>query len=109
MPLKLFSIFILLVWSIAAVANENIVCHQNNVELSIKVIELAGEKNVFWTVKLQDEDAPVYSGFGIFQKEAESEDAFSSYDELTAISYKNNKAIFVLPDNNAIFFSDCQK
>lgn len=42
-----------------------------------------------------------WTGEGPWQKEKQSADAFSAYDEKTAISYKNNRAVFVYNDKDA--------
>jgi hypothetical protein len=66
-------------------------------------IEVAGE-SVFWTFTVDEESV---HGQGKFQKEIDTEDAFSSFDDIYAVSYKSNKAVFVLADGNAVFFSQC--
>lgn len=48
------------------------------------------------------------TGEGQFQKEIDTDDAFSSFDDIYAVSYKSNKAVFVFGNGDAIFFLGCE-
>lgn len=106
--MKFLGTFTLLVWSMAALGAEDFLCTKNNIELSLKVRDFEIKK-VFWSLRLIGEQEATFSGSGDWQKEVESEDAFSSYDDMTAISFKNNRAVFVLPNNKVIVFAECEK
>lgn len=69
---------------------------------------MAHLKNVQWVLKLIDNDSAKIEGSGVWQKEDDSADAFSSFDDNSAISYKTKRAVFVLPDNQAIYFPVCE-
>lgn len=80
------------------------VCTSDNLQLNISVVDA----NVFWTIKVIDNVEVAISGSGVWQKEIESGDAFSSFDEHTAISYKNNRAVFVMGNDQSIYFPECK-
>jgi hypothetical protein len=93
----------LLLFSFKALAFEvpsKVSCSNSYSSLEIKIVE----DSVFWTFTVDDESV---SGEGKFQKEIDTEDAFSSFDDNYAVSYKSKKAVFVLEDGNAVFFSHC--
>lgn len=72
-------------------------------DASLEIIVL--EDKVNWTFMA---DSNVISGHGLFQKEMDTEDAFSSFDEVYALSYKSQKAVFVLENGSTVFFSGCK-
>lgn len=84
-----------------------LVCENDYSILEIKILNNASPKLVLWNLKLKNDDTFFYEGSGEWQKEEASEDAFSSFNEDTAISYQNKRAVFVLPDSQAIYFSSC--
>ena len=107
--MKKLLILISFVLSFSAIASVNFQCINNNTQLSIKITKSDVQKMVSWTIKLIDEESTAISGSGIWQKEIESKDAFSSFDTNSAISFQNNKAVFVMDSNQAIFFPLCKK
>jgi hypothetical protein len=105
--MKLLTLAVCLLHPLNTWANDNFLCTNNNIQLSISI---SAEKSVAWTLKLIDEDdKSSITGSGVWQKEADSADAFSSFDDNSAISYKNNRAVFVMSSNQALFFPVCEK
>lgn len=88
-------------------ASESIICVSDNLQLNIQVDVTTTPKNVLWTIKLIDNVDVAISGSGIFEKEIDSDDAFSSFDEHTAVSFKNKRAVFVMDNDQSIYFPSC--
>lgn len=87
-------------------ANNSIICTNNDVLLQIKIEDVDDAKKVFWKIMIVNDESSAIAGSGPWQKETNSLDAFSSFDEVSAISYKNQSAVFVV-DNSAIYFPSC--
>jgi hypothetical protein len=103
------SLFVLLsLISFPVLASESINCVSDNIHFNIHVDETETLKNVSWTIKLIDNVDVVFSGSGAFQKEVESADAFSSYDDYSAISYRDKRAVFVMGNDQSIYFPACE-
>ncbi|MBY0414263.1 MAG: hypothetical protein K2Q18_08860 [Bdellovibrionales bacterium] len=87
-----------------ALQAQTITCEMNDLNLSINVLP---EEKVQWVISL---NTTKIEGAGVWQKEVESVDAFSSYDDESAISYKNGKAVFVFDSGRGevIFFPECK-
>jgi len=101
-------LFVLLVlFPISLSANESIVCVSDNLQLNILVHTDKTPIGVSWVIKVIDNVDVAIVGTGLWQKEVESEDAFSSYDDVSAVSYKNKRAVFVMGANQAIYFPAC--
>ena len=68
------------------------------------------QKYVQWIISLNSDENTRIEGTGLWQKEVESEDAFSAYNDDSAISYKNKRAVFVNGTNlgDAIYFPECE-
>ena len=79
-------------------------CLTDILHLNISV----NDSKVFWTIKVIDNDDVAISGSGVWQKEIESDDAFSSFDDNSAIAYKNNRAVFVMGNDQSIYFPTCK-
>lgn len=102
-------LFVLLSFtSFSLFASESINCVSDNLHLNIQVDDSISPKNVSWTIKLVNNVDVAISGSGIYQKEIESADAFSSYDDNSAISYKNKRAVFVMGNDQSIYFPECE-
>lgn len=102
----LFVLLFLFPFSLSA--NDSIICVSDNLQLNISVVDTTIPKNVSWTIKVIDNENVAISGSGVWQKEVESEDAFSSFDDNSAISYKNKRAVFVMGNDQSIYFPDCK-
>lgn len=98
--------------SIGSEASESvrqIECSRDNFELYIQ-IGISNNENTWvrWQLGTEDKNemkwVPELSGTGPWQKEQQSQDAFSSYDENTAISFKNNKVVLVFDNDKAVLF-----
>lgn len=101
-------LFVLLVlFPISLSANESIVCVSENLQLNILVHTDKTPTMVSWVIKVIDNVDVSVVGTGLWQKEAESEDAFSSYNDESAVSYKNKRAVFVMGDTETIYFPYC--
>lgn len=101
-------LFVLLVlFPISLSANESIVCVSENLQLNILVHTDKTPTMVSWVIKVIDNADVSVVGTGPWQKEAESEDAFSSYNDESAVSYKNKRAVFVMDHMEAIYFPYC--
>lgn len=101
-------LFVLLVlFPISLSANDSIVCVSENLQLNIVVHSDKTPKMVSWVIKVIDNVDVSVVGTGLWQKEVESEDAFSSYNDESAVSYKNTRAVFVMGDNETIYFPFC--
>ena len=100
----------LLIYSFSAFANDRLICtNSNSLKLTINIVEKFNQKNVFWALFEANKTTSTFKGTGPWQKELESEDAFSAFDNQTAISFKDNRAFFVLPTDQAIYFPNCRK
>ena len=86
--------------ALASTVPRKVSCNNSYSSLEIEV----AVDYVFWTFTVEDESV---HGQGAFQKEIDTEDAFSSFDDVYALSYKSKKAVFVLANGNAVFFSHC--
>jgi len=104
--MKLLFVLLFLI-SFSLSASESIICVSDNLQLNIQVDDTTTPKNVSWVIKLIDNVDVAISGSGIFEKEIESADAFSSFDEHSAISFKNNRAVFVMDNDQSIYFTSC--
>nr|BDT28289.1 hypothetical protein BHI3_17550 [Bacteriovorax sp. HI3] len=98
-------------FSLNAYSLEKYVCTTNNLKLEITVTEELEGKFVHWILGLVNDESASLEGRGLWQKEVESDDAFSAYNEETAISYKNKRAVFVSGTNlgDAILFPVCKQ
>lgn len=85
-------------------ANESIICVRDNLQLNISVVDTSVE----WIIKVIDNENVAISGSGVWQKEVESEDAFSSFDDNSAISFKDKRAVFVMGNDQSIYFPVCK-
>ncbi len=103
--MKTFICIITLMTSYAVHSSENFKCLNNKISLSINV----AETSVTWVLKYADDESINIEDHGNYTKESDSADAFSSIGEQGAISYKNNKAVFVFPTDSVIYFPLCQK
>jgi hypothetical protein len=85
-------------------------CTNGNLKLEISVHNYNEQKYVQWGLSLINDDNTRIDGAGPWQKEIDSEDAFSSYNDDSAVSYKNKRAVFVSGSNlgEAILFSTCE-
>lgn len=106
---KLFFIT-LLASTFNAYSQEMYLCTTGNLQLELKVQDFNNQKYVQWTISLISDENTRIEGNGLWQKENESEDAFSAYNDDSAISYKNQRAIFVNGTDlgNAILFPVCE-
>lgn len=102
----LFVLLFLFPFSVSA--NESIICVNDNLQLNISVNEVTMSKNVAWIIKVINNENFAISGSGVWQKEIESDDAFSSFDDNSAVSYKNKRAIFVMGNGQSIYFPACE-
>lgn len=101
-------LFALLVLSpLSLSANESIICVNNNLRLDITVFNETSPKSVSWIIKVIDNVDVAISGSGHWHKEVEAEDAFSSYDEVSAVSYKERRAVFAIDADQSIYFPYC--
>lgn len=82
-------------------------CLNTTSTLEITLKSNGDNKSVYWKALLNQNSEFVLSGTGLWQKEQESEDAFSAFDEVTAISFKNNRAILVLPNGQVVYYPSC--
>lgn len=82
-------------------------CSNSEYELEIKVVTKLRTKQVFWVISSQGQEIEETKGSGTWVKEKESLDAFSAFDEYTAISYKNSSAVFVYDTDKVLAF-DCK-
>lgn len=106
--MKLFLVVLfLLPFSVSA--DESIVCVNDNIQLSISIFEEGTPKSVSWKIQVIDNPEIAISGFGSYQKEVEAEDAFSSFDDNSAVSYKDKRAVFVMGNDQSIYFPACIK
>lgn len=87
--------------------SERFECTANDFKLVILIDQQSSVSEVFWNLSLISDPSEMFKGQGRFQKEIESEDAFSSFDESSAISYKNKRAVFVHSDDQAQYFPIC--
>ncbi len=95
--------FLILLFFISTVsAQETFTCENGKYFLEIQVAN-----NVHWTFYSLSAPEEKIQGSGDFHKESDSEDAFSSYDDVHALSYKLNRAVFVLSDNDVSYFPVC--
>ena len=106
--MKLFSIILLLL-PFSVSADESIFCINDNIQLSITIFEESTPKSVSWKIQVIDNPEIAISGFGSYQKEVEAEDAFSSFDDNSAVSYKDKRAVFVMGNDQSIYFPFCVK
>ncbi len=85
-------------------------CTTGNLKLEMSVHNYNEQKYVQWALSLINDENTRIDGTGLWQKEVESEDAFSSYNDDSAVSYKNKRAVFVNGSDlgEAILFSSCQ-
>lgn len=104
--MKQLFVFLILVFPFSLSATETYVCVTDNLQLNISV-EDATPKFVSWTIKVIDNESTSISGFGLYQKEVESDDAFSAYDDDSAVSYKNKRAVFVMGNDQSVYFPAC--
>lgn len=81
-------------------------CLNESATLHIEVPSFEQHKQVFWVIKSLDQKV-LLEGAGPFSKEAESEDAFSAFDEVSAVSFKNNRAVVVLDQELVMVFNSC--
>lgn len=97
-------------FSLNAYSLEKYVCTTNNLKLEITITEELEGKFVHWILGLINNESTALDGRGRWQKEVESDDAFSAYDEQTAIAFKNNRAVFVSGTSlgDAILFPVCE-
>ena len=103
-------LFTILSYSFSALATDSFICtNKNQLKLTINIIEELNQKNVTWALFEANNSASIFQGMGAWQKEIESADAFSAFDNQTAVSFKDNRAFFVLPTDQAIYFPNCQK
>ena len=100
--------FLICLISTTAFSTEMITCKNGQIQLTIISNKGTTPGTVSWSIKLLDDSTFSMGGSGVWQKEQDSEDAFSSYDSLSAISYKNKKSIYVLPGGEVIYFADCE-
>jgi hypothetical protein len=101
-------LFVLLsITSFSLSASESIVCLNDNLKLKIQVDDVVSSKNVSWTISVLNNIDVSISGSGVWQKENDNADAFSSYDAISAISYKNKRAVFVMGNDQSIYFQKC--
>ena len=108
--MKKILLFTVFIYSFSALASENFVCtNSKKLKLTINIVEELNQKNVNWALFEANKTTSLFQGSGAWQKEIESADAFSAFDNQTAVSFKNNRAFFVLPTDQAIFFPNCQK
>lgn len=100
----------LMSFSVNAFSEEKYVCRTENLKLEINVFENVDTKFVHWNLSLISDENTSLEGTGPWQKEVESEDAFSAYNDESAISYKNKRAVFVVGTNlgDAIYFPECE-
>jgi len=94
--------------SSTAFSTEVITCQNGHIQMSIISNRDAKPGTVSWSLKLLNDSTFSKEGSGAWQKEIDSEDAFSSFDDQSAISYKNKKSIFVLPNGEVIYFRNCE-
>lgn len=104
---RLLAVLLLLPFSVSA--DESIVCVNDNIQLSITIIEESIPKSVSWKILVIDNPEIAISGFGSYQKEVEGEDAFSSFDDNSAVSYKDKRAVFVMGNDQSVYFPFCVK
>lgn len=104
--MKLFSVLLLLL-PFSVSAGESIICVNNNIQLSINVFEESTPKSVSWIIQVVANPEIAISGYGAYQKEVETDDAFSSFDDNSAVSYKDKRAVFVMGNNQSINFLAC--
>ena len=102
--MKLLAVLLFLL-PFSLLANESIVCVNDDIQLNINVLK----ETVSWRIQVIDNPAIAISGHGAYQKELEAEDAFSSFDDNSAISYKEGRAVFVMGDDQSIYFPACLK
>lgn len=102
----LFVLLFLFPFSLSA--NESIICVMDNLQLNISVVDTTIPKSVEWIIKVIDNENVAISGSGVWQKEVESEDAFSSFDDNSAISFKDKRAVFVMGNDQSIYFPVCK-
>ena len=101
----LFALLVIFPFSLSA--NESIVCVSDNLQLNIVVHTVKTPTSVSWVIKVIDNVDVAIVGTGLWQKEVESEDAFSSYDDQSAVAYKNKRAVFVMGNDQSIYFPAC--
>lgn len=102
-------LFVLLIlFPMSLTANESIVCKVDNLQLNILVDDTTTPKSVSWIIKLIDNVDVAISGTGLWQKEVESVDAFSSFDDHSAVSFKDKRAVFVMGNDQSIYFPSCE-
>lgn len=106
--MKLFLV-LLLVLPFSISADESIICINDNIQLSITIFEESTPKSVLWKIQVIDNPEIAISGLGSYQKEVEAEDAFSSFDDNSAVSYKDKRAVFVLGNDQSLYFPACLK
>lgn len=104
-----FLLVFLIVFPVSLFASDSIICVSDNLQLDIVVSNNKTPESVSWIIKVIDNTKVAISGAGAWQKEVESEDAFSSYDGMSAISYKNRRAVFVMDDGQTIYFPFCTR
>jgi len=87
---------------------KNQTCESQGMNLSIEQVLLDQQGLLLnWNVHDTEKNQILISGQGYLHKEVDSADAFSAFDNETAISFKNNKAVFVLPNGQAFLFQNC--
>ena len=87
---------------------EKITCQNDQFKMTIISNQDVKPSTASWSIKLLTDPTFLFEGTGVWQKENDSEDAFSSYDSQSAISYKNKKSIFVLQNGEVIYFRNCE-
>lgn len=93
-------------------APTSISCTLDNLKLVITTYIVNNQKHASWLITspaANNQEEILATGSGHLQDEIGAIDAFSSYDDNSAISYKGNKVAFVLPNNQAIIFSNCSR
>ena len=111
--MKLFLVLFLLPISLHAASVESIICLTEKLKLSINILQDSDNspKNTVWSIVLLEDESVRVDGAGPWQKEVDSDDAFSSFDKISAISYKNSRAVFVTDSGlgEVIYFPKCDK
>lgn len=102
-----FLFALLVIFPLTLSANESIICISNTLQLDIVVSNDTNTKSVSWIIKLLDNVDVAISGSGLWQKEVDTDDAFSSFDEVSAVSYKDKRAVFAMDADQAIYFPYC--
>lgn len=99
----IFSLFL----GLSADAMQEYQCYREGFQLKI-VNNLSDSQNFTEWFIFADENLEVLiRGSGAWRKEIDSIDAFSSFDNETAISYNNHRAILVLPNQQVLLFPEC--